>query len=87
MLRKMVFFSFLSSRMKSLTAFEASGSRLAVGSSMKSISGSWIKARAMASFCFIPFENAPTRTSLLSHSPSSFRKYSLLSFRWESVRL
>ena len=83
-LMKMVLFSFFSSRMKSLTVFAVSGSRFAVGSSRKRTLGSWIRARAMASFCFIPLENVPTATFLFSQSPSSLRKRSIRSLLWSS---
>ena len=45
------------SLIRSRTPREVSGSRLAVGSSSRTTSGSWTSALASASFCFIPFDS------------------------------
>src|SRR5258708_5153996 len=72
--RKMVRPSARKALMKSSTTRAASGSRPLVGSSRKITWGSCSKARAIASFCRMPFEKPPTLSSRRSQR-SSRRRY------------
>jgi len=46
--------------------------------------GSCERALAMATFCFIPFENVPTGLPLISQRPSSSSRCLIFSLRWFS---
>ncbi len=65
----------------SRTTAAASGSSAAVGSSRKRTGGSWSRARAIASFCFMPLLNVPVGSWRRSHRSKSRRSRSIRSAR------